>query len=188
MKLIFLDFDGVLNSNKLIAQAFRSQLSDAPPTEEELQTLAKIQTLENDTRASQRGLWLSDIRILYPTLVGLVNQIIEATNAKVVLSTAWRKEFSLDVMRIFLEHHGFRGEIIDKTPSKMSMYSRLSEIALWLADASDNNITVDKFVILDDDPSPGFEGGFPDNFVNTNIDIGLTENDVSLAISILNKD
>ena len=170
MKIIFLDFDGVLNSNKLLdtADLHRPETYD----EQELMDELNLASHGHNARLA--------IRHIDPTMVSYLNTIIEATGANVVLSTAWRKIFSRAEITGILKFHGFKGTIIDITPITFSYMPRDQEISRWLA----NNPDITTFVILDDLSIAG--ENHPSNFVNTDPDIGLTQEEAEKAIAILN--
>src|SRR5574343_468345 len=78
--------------------------------------------------------------------VSLLNQIIAETNAKIVVSSAWRINHSTAELQAFLNHNGLVGEIVGKT--EIINYEdarRGDEIQLWL-----NYNEAESFVILDD--------------------------------------
>ena len=78
MKVIFLDFDGVLNSIN----------------------------------------GYSDIQIVScfkidPECMDRLNQIIDQTDAKIVISSAWRCHYNMEELQEILDDGGLKGEIID---------------------------------------------------------------------------
>ena len=151
-KILFIDFDGVLNNRKhwFLCAA-------------------------GDIDYSNPSVHLSE------TLVRRLNAIVEQTNCDVVISSAWRYHHSLPDLKKFLKEKGFQyGEkIIDVTKS-ISPRNRENEVNEWLTRHSD----VSKFAILDD-VEFFFPETFPEQFVQTNADDGLTENDVKRVIEIL---
>ncbi|MDB5038544.1 MAG: hypothetical protein JWQ35_2072 [Bacteriovoracaceae bacterium] len=88
VKLIFLDFDGVLNS-----------YSRSSPY-----CFYKLKQLHG-------------IRIS-PDLVQKLNRMIDKNNAKVVISASVRKIKSIEELIAALRSAGFKGEIIGKTPTR----------------------------------------------------------------------
>lgn len=128
LKILFLDIDGVLNSQNYITR-----------TMDEREKM-RIDEMGNDSY------WAM---LIDPDAVAVLNTIIKATGAKVVLSSSWRNSHSLTEMRAFLKLRGFEGELIDKTPKRapMAPYLRGNEIQAWL----DKHPEVKQFVILDDD-------------------------------------
>jgi len=104
MKIIFLDFDGVLNS-------FSSS---------------------HDTNRSCTGLE-AEAQELNPDLVRLLNKIIRITGAKVVISSSWRYGKKKEELIKILEYRKFKGEIIGLTPDVFPS-CRADEVQQWLDD------------------------------------------------------
>ena len=157
MKVIFLDIDGVLNDNFTQSKIFGYDFVDDD----------KVERLKT---------------------------IIDATGAKVVLSSTWRdgwydwdngRKTMSSEMFIELEKklRDFGIELFDKTPMfKGHLSVRGQEIRYWLEHQTEE---IESFVILED-----WENLFPyndDNIVWTDIDEGLTEECMELAIDKLNK-
>ena len=127
MNIIFLDIDGVLNCQDY----YRSDRYNR----------------ENSTYP------LSEID---PFRIELLNDIVNQTGAKVVLSSSWRHNRTIEEMMGILNECGFKGEIIDFTPcSRCSMCFRGNEIQKWI----ENNKELlgkpyhqfNTYVIIDDD-------------------------------------
>ena len=150
MKVIFLDFDGVLNCERYVKQS------------------------------EQFGV------IIDPEKLKLVKKIVDATGAKIVLSTSWREHWDkasegcdkigLQINEIFASADI---EIFDKIPE--INLRRAFQIDCWLSEHPD----VTDFVVIDDE----FIGAdfMNDRFVKTSNYIdGLEEKDVIKAIEILN--
>jgi len=158
MKVIFLDIDGVLNSNRWL-DGRRKELFDRMQ-----------KTGEHPWRD-----------VIDRRAVLKVNQIVEATSAKVVISSAWRHQHSWKTMQEYLNYHGFRGKVVGQTPAKMSLYDRWAEIRMWLsyAETQPNHI-----VILDDIHDMG---KFKNFHVWIDEEIGLQDEHVDKAIEILSK-
>lgn len=164
MRIIFLDIDGVLNSNDYYK--YRSQPDFT--FDSEIYPYCNIS----------------------PVHMANLNKIIEATEAKVVISSTWRHGRTLDEMREILEKVGFQGEIIDFTPdlAKFGWAVRGNEIGEWVR----TNIeilgalwwkTYMDYVILDDDEDMLFQQR--ENFVNTSALSGLDDEATEKAIKIL---
>lgn len=170
-KIIFLDVDGVLNSQA---------------------TLNVDESLED-------------------SLILRLKKIIDATGAKLILTSSWRELWTavkklMDKLDKYDMHlsgmtgHGVSKEFVAKkgfTPTKRyvyvdynyetglkeeAVYDRGAEIAWWL----DKHDSIESFVILDDDEYD-IKIYYPDNLVNTNYKTGLSDEDVEKAIKILNK-
>lgn len=121
MRILFLDFDGVLNSERWVK---RNQ--------------DKFKSLE----------WRMTTAI-DPEAVAHLNKIVAATACKVVISSTWRIMHELPKLRAILKQHGFQysSDVIDRTPSGLSSSRRGHEIAHWLNEHG----PIDGIVIIDDD-------------------------------------
>jgi len=171
MKIIFLDFDGVLNSAPFLE---REGWFEGPLTQREHKFMCEHASSNVD---------FSDLRMIDRTKVMLLNQIIERTIAQVVISSSWRLGRDVNDLIDALKFHGFVGEVIGMTP-ELSHAIRGEEIDSWMYDQMllpDKDIT---FVILDDDNDMGTLRG---NLVKTSMKYGLTPYDVERAIMMLNK-
>jgi hypothetical protein len=167
MKILFLDIDGVLNTPFGHDPEIAEKLSNKP--------------LKGSVITE---LWSADD--LFPKLVEKLNKIIEQTGALVVISSSWRRVYPPSNIAKMLEKQGFKGKVIGKTPVIFSSYGgpwkdRGDEIKEWL-DANDG---VDSFVILDDIDFEGIEKHFPKQFIRTDCDVGLTDDNVQKAVQIL---
>lgn len=157
MKVVFLDIDGVLNSNDWY-----------------------VKTREIDGQDS------GDID---PEAIKLVNQIIEKTGAKVIMSSSWRVAYDSSCARLY-EKGLIPNIIIGKTPnfthfcpsdSIRETLCRGNEIKYIL---DTENIT--QYVILDDDQDMLYSQ--KDNFIHIDFMHGITKENVEQAIKILNND
>ncbi len=151
MKVIFLDFDGVLNSDRYVRNCGHFGV------------------------------------IIDPTRMELLKQIVNATDAEIVLTTSWREhwspiEYDCDETGILINSifKQYNLKIFDKTPQLT--FKREQEIKKWLDDLPN----VESFVVLDDKIlSAPF---LTDHFVLTaDFRDGLDEDDVKRAIEILNR-
>jgi len=133
MKILFLDFDGVLNS----ADSWRKRPDGwVGPWE------------------GNREIPLSLLAIrLDPERVRILNDVLERTGAKVVLSTSWRNWPEQDYVRERLDEAGFAGTIVGATPGWLGPGKRRGdEIQAWL---DQNQGEVEAFAILDDSDDMG---------------------------------
>lgn len=104
LKIIFLDIDGVLNNQRLIAELY--------------------------SKAAHDGVSVAEAPfILDPAAIDRLNRIIDATGAQVVISSSW-KERGEEFVRRKLRAKGFTGTIIGCTGTYPP---RHNEIAMWLA-------------------------------------------------------
>jgi hypothetical protein len=157
MKVIFLDIDGVLNSQEF---------------------------LNKNKGASGFSAGRID-----PELVARLNRIVQSTGAKIVISSTWRHGKSVWELKHMLRSRGFQysSNIIDRTPIGMGI--RGQEIQDWLEldpereRVDPNHDPVEAYVIIDDNNEmlPDQQ----DHMVHTNGQIGLTDEDVVEAISVL---
>jgi hypothetical protein len=121
--------------------------------------------------------------------VTLLNQICLSTDAKIVISSTWRRGIRLKKMRKIFIARGFKypARIIDYTPCLNTI--RGLEIREWIMNYRRNDgknfRKLDNYVIIDDDCDMLYEQ--KDNFVKTDTYLGLQPEDVAKAIEILNK-
>lgn len=134
-------------------------------------------------QAETVGLWdAADIDV---RKMALLNQILERTGAKVVISSSWRKIYPNDVLEQMLRKRGFAGEIVGhtdelwRTPEGKPLF-RGHEIDAWLND--DAPEPVEAFVILDDDSDMVHLTRW---LVKTSFEEGLTQDHVERAVEML---
>ncbi len=157
MKVIFLDFDGVLNSEKW---------------------------------RRNPDLYLSSF--IEPAKMDLLKQIVSKTDAKIVLTSSWRKFWQFNK-----KYTDKIGEYIDEIfeSSGLNIYSKTSDIDFFERDKEidfwfrDNyRLKIESFCVLDDVEQLYKNNKFiKDHLILTNQDEGLSENDVSKAINMLNQ-
>jgi hypothetical protein len=133
MNLIFLDVDGVLNSEEYYVQ--RGKL------------------------ASRHG----SAKYYDPVAIKYLNRLIKWTNAKIVFSSSHRHGSSLEQINALFKEVGIIGECIGKTPdlyfekygepydSHMDAVPRGCEIEIFLSKFKPPKGEALKYVILDDD-------------------------------------
>ena len=158
MKIIFLDIDGVLNSSD--------------------------NWVHPDDREGDPNSLYWNLYDLDPERIKILNTIIQQTEAKIVISSAWRWAHSLESIDKMLKTRGLVGDIIGETPMLTSiMLDRGDEIKMWL----DNNEDVDSFVIIDDIDFEGFSKLFPRHFVLVEDFTGILPKHAESAVAVLNK-
>jgi hypothetical protein len=183
VRVLFLDIDGVLNSESFgrALEAKHRQLGH--------DDLAKVDPtcacfkLENQ---------------IDDAAVTRLNRLVAETGSKVVISSSWRKLFdSIELHRI-LSAHGLVAEIIGETPNAYDEGVRFDmkmeygtdgerlyrghEIDYWLRYQGEG---VDRFVILDDCSDMVMHMS---RLVQTDPEVGLTDEDVDLAIRVMSWD
>lgn len=164
MKVIFLDIDGVLNSTTDFIEAQRRE--DCINSGGEVISGGKLCLLE---------------------------EIIEQTDAKIVLSSSWRELFSLKEIHEMFVVRGFTLPITvfaGKTEcgyrsmdGTRELYGRSRLIQEWL-DAKDN---IESYVIIDDMSEERFIELHEGHIVTTDMDNGLNLPAMSKAIDILGR-
>lgn len=173
MKAIFLDIDGVLNSG----QWFRKVRSTSWKWR---QMAGKYLSYSVDKKA-----------------IKLLNEIIEATDAKIVLSSSWRLGPPLVTLKVQFKEIGI--DLYDKTPcwgelgitdwesykdesgqEHLRVIPRGDIIAKYLEEHPEFT----SYVILDDVDQ--FNEEQHNHLVFTDREVGLTKDDVINAITILN--
>jgi hypothetical protein len=163
MKLIFLDIDGVLNSTRFFrARDALDALKDADALKGALKGTEVIAKWDIDEEAVSR-----------------LNCLIEATDARIVITSIWR-HMGLDLIRKILQKKGLEAYVWSQTP--MLGDSRGHEIQSWLQRRRDT-VKVESFVILDDDAD--MEQFLP-RLVQTTMAEGLQDEHVERAIELLN--
>nr|DAQ75807.1 MAG TPA: acid phosphatase [Caudoviricetes sp.] len=159
-KFIFLDIDGVMNSNLFYSE--RTQ-------DKRYNELLKFHP--------QRLAW--SLCNIDPRAVARLNRITKATNALIIVSSSWR--FDDNLQEVFTLS-GIEQRISDRTPWSKDRF-RGSEIQEWL----DKQTEPYRYVILDDD-NDMLDSQLP-YFIQTDwLKWGLSDEDVEQAIHILNAD
>jgi HAD domain in Swiss Army Knife RNA repair proteins len=125
MNIIFLDIDGVLNCEEFYTKRKNSDLGTYPLCEFD------------------------------PFRIMLLNDLIAATDAKIVISSTWRLGRSTEELINIFREVGFVGEIIDCTPSlRHEGCLRGNEILFWIKENEDivgPYYDYKSYVIIDDD-------------------------------------
>ena len=151
-KILFLDFDGVLNT-------------------EHYQGLLQYQGKP----------WQDEYGAFFdPKAVKQLKRIIDATDADIVVESSW-KYLGLDAMKELWKVRNLPGTIIDITPSLLGKNKGV-EIASWLSKYAKQDI---RYVIIDDEYVI-LDSQLP-HFILTNPYEGITEEQASRAISMLNE-
>ena len=117
---------------------------------------------------------------LLPEKAILLQRLITATDAKIVISSTWRVGRTPAQIQEYLYFIGcWNATVVDFTPALPGV--RGHEIQTWL----DSGVTnVESYVIIDDDDD--MLESQKDNFILTDIRCGFTSRDLAKAIEILN--
>jgi hypothetical protein len=163
MKVLFLDFDGVINS--------MAWLKEEKPPGPKVTGFRQQWQLACETSFD-------------PAAVGRVQNIINATGCCLVISSSWRKEYSLTTLDRMLRHRGlFDHYILGCTPSLKHTTpgsQRGDEIIWWMMQAG--VLPNERIAILDDDSDMGPLMG---RLVQTDCQHGLTDADAERVIEML---
>ena len=149
MKIIFLDIDGVL-----VTRSYLEKLT-----------------------ASGKSIVDGGMHVFDPKCVANLKRILDATGAKIVLSSSWK--FLGPRFHKMWKKRKLLGEVIGFTPNRTN---RGTEIEDWL---SIEIPRPESFVIIDDDINDMLVGQLP-NIVKTEFSTGLTDEKTEDAIHILN--
>lgn len=126
----------------------------------------------------------------------LLDKVLDATNAKIVIASNWRKfvpphtqwEFKGKTYASTLEPFKrlYKSYIIDMLPPERHT-TKCECLELWFEDNSWFSKTKDKYVILEDDLGEGYQNHliYSKHLILTDYHVGLTENDADRAISLL---
>ena len=180
MHVVFLDIDGVLNSEAYalkLEERHRALGHEDPPRPKRETTCDCFKLYHQIDRDA----------------VARVNRLVAATAAKIVISSTWRKLFDPPELERILVEHGLVAEIIGATPDghdepEMSevfgplvRIFRGHEIDFWLR----KHPEVDRFVILDDGSDMEMH---KNRLVQTDCEEGLLDEHVELAIRVMSWD
>lgn len=157
MKIIFLDVDGVLNSEEF----YMAHKEDI-----ELQQIDEV-------------------------CVKRLKQIVDATNAKIVLSSSWRggwdkdpkkiDQFCMQLVKMLAKYDLV---IVDRT-CYLETWDRSKEVQIWIKEQKER---IDSFLILDDYNYNWKKRGYEEHWIQTDFaDGGLKEEHIQRAIQILNR-
>ena len=165
-KIIFLDIDGVLNTKWWYTQ------------------------MDRNTPRDKYGYAFD------PKAVANLRRVVDETGAGIVISSSW-KCMGLSQMEDMWDERNLPGKVVGITPNSVSdellldtdidsmelFHIRGEEIKEWLTKHGKH---VSHYVIIDD-----MDNMLPEqqsHFVQTNPEVGITEDDANKAIVILNKE
>ncbi len=170
VKLLFLDIDGVLNHSNFLHDAAKLRIA------------ARKEAVIVDPDAFHGAHQID------PEKVALLNEIVERTACRIVLSSSWRVLNTPEEMTAILRVHGFKGEIKDATPRTFQIVPgerwtcRGEEIKAWIGSAGLQGRT--RFAILDDSNDMDDLGHA---LVRTSMEEGLLPGHVDAVVRRLNE-
>ena len=135
-----------------------------------------------------------------PENVKLLKKIVDATGAKIILTSSWRREITVG-MPLECQENPFAIELMSKLKAEgLKIYDlvsadtndehRAEQIKQRLAEYRHDGQQIDGWVVLDNEMFPGYSDYiFSRHLILTNeYEKGLSEEDVQNAITILNGD
>lgn len=162
MKVIFLDFDGVLNSLRTMV-GFKGKPSWPLTERHELSSYHPN---------------------LDPVAVGLLKRTVEETGAKIVVSSTWRLSSSLRNFHTIFDYYdwntaeiviGVTGQVKFDDPSEYSRHGRGTECLQWIELWNKTkNDKIEDYVCIDDDRDFTDEQKANGNFIHVKADYGLS--------------
>lgn len=159
MKVLFLDFDGVINSQ---------------------QSNDMFNRLRRNGKLPEYFRPFSEEEFCPVATTNLVRILDEVQDLKIVISSSWRIGEELSTLQDILENIGVpRDRIIDKTPYRPNK-QRGAEIREWLDNFEDEE--VEQFAVVDDSTDMD---NVLNHFFKTDWNIGLTYNTANDIIKFL---
>jgi hypothetical protein len=117
-----------------------------------------------------------------PESVKHLNELIEMTEAKIVISSNWRKHKTLKELRDIFETNGIVGEIVGITPSYKELTTmRGTEIQAYIDSVKGTEFEVENFAIFDDEENMLH---LERHYIQTNPKVGISRNDKVKAIAL----
>jgi len=127
MKVIFLDIDGVLATTK--------------------------QYFTNRTKFREKNIDAKELNLPYPwdkECVDVFNEILDATNAVIVLSSDWKHHWSLEEIDKVFKWNGVIKSPIAYTPNDSVSFGNLTMNRAWEIEKYIREVGVDDYVVIDD--------------------------------------
>ena len=180
MNVLFLDQDGVCNSNYLIRKWLDNKFLELQESFPHLE-YGKIHKLTSEAFYDEFN---HGKELIFPELAVRLNEVITTCNVKIIWSTSWRKISpyvgNIDNARAMLERRGINGQsLIGYTPDfrrfgDAGHYTRMSEIISFVKNNTLGITFDDKLAAIDDlNLSELEEDGI--KFFATEVEFGLTE-------------
>lgn len=176
MKVLFLDIDGVLNS-----QNWFGYMQYCIKNDMYNRVMNFVETPDEYTEYK--------LTMLDDRAIANLNRIVDETGCKIVLSSSWRCLWNpaennkiLEALKLKGFKYDFYG-MTPRIPQKDFGQERGIEIQTWIDKELENN-EIESYLILDDDNDMLPEQ--MNNFILVNNQYGLSDIDVFKAIEILN--
>lgn len=162
-RIIFLDIDGVCNSNKYFSSPSYAKESGGKSD-------ALIMLVDHHLH-------------LDPAALRLISQLVDESGAEVVVSSTWKCKYSIEEFNKMFADRGATFEVVGRTPHVQGRFSehipRGREIKAYLDALPEQP---ESFVILDDRDDMNQLFKF---LVKTNYEDGFTQNHFDKALKIL---
>jgi hypothetical protein len=118
---------------------------------------------------------------LAPGNIEVLNQIVRATGAVVVVTSTWRLTMSIEQLRAHFADSGCVAEVVDITPD-LDAYRRDRKIRAWL---TAQRQPPRRYVILDDDREMD---DLPGRLVRTDQMVGLSPRELPQVLALLGEE
>ena len=178
--ILFLDMDGVLNSNYLIRKWCNDKFLEL---QKEHQNLSYEEVRKMTSHKFYQEFKYNH-ELVFPELAKRLNEVIETCNVKLIWSSSWRNidpyKGNINNARAMLERHGINGSaLIGYTPnfrrfSDCGQNCRMSEILSFIKNNTLGITFDDRIVAIDDCNLSELEHD-DIKFFGTKVEFGLTE-------------
>lgn len=179
--ILFLDMDGVLNSNYLIQKWCNDKFLELQNENQHL-SLSEIRKLVSTAFYQE---FKHSKELIFPELAKRLNEVIEKCNLKIIWSSTWRYispyQGNINNARAMLERRGINGSaLIGYTPNFSRFtdggnYGRMSEILSFIKNNTLGITFEDRLAAIDDLNLEELEND-DIKFFGTEVEFGLTEN------------
>lgn len=156
-RIIFLDIDGVVQPE------YNRQRFEKPLDNEHKQLINENPDIYTNLNKYDIGAARYD---WHPEAIEYLRILCEECEAKIVISSEWRRSHTLLQMKTLFGFHNLSQEIIDFTAILEYTATRLTEIQQYLEEQPE----IENFVIIDDSFYNTFVNALPYNFVYSDSD------------------
>ena len=112
--------------------------------------------------------------------VANLNLLVQLTGARVVVTSAWREDRTVQQLEELLRGWGYAWSVLDKTRATSYEEDRGADVRAWLAYSTE---PVEAFVVVDDEPTD--LESLAKHRVMPKPDVGLQFHDVQEAVRML---